>query len=222
MAWSLATGIDLAAPDALERARGVRLAGKPVLPHFAVPTTLSAAELSGSSGFSAEGTNEKVGVAARELVPKAVFYDVALAVHTPLDLWFSTGIRAVDHAVETLLAPGEHPLPDAAALESLRLLSELYDQLETASDGEIRPSPSVDLERIVPRSSGPLRGDVVAHQLDLMSEEDDLLAAVEVHCVKLAAEVLALPQQRAGRSALNHSAAEYDRARGSAARPSNA
>ena len=123
VAWSLATGIDLAAPDALERARGVRLAGKPVLPHFAVPTTLSAAELSGSSGFSAEGTNEKVGVAARELVPKAVFYDVALAVHTPLDLWLSTGIRAVDHAVETLLAPGEHPLPDVAALESLRVLA---------------------------------------------------------------------------------------------------
>src|SRR5712671_2449234 len=123
VAWSLASGIDLAEPDALQRARGVRLAGKAVLPHFAVPTTLSVAELSGSAGFSAEGTNEKVGVAASELVPKAVFYDAALAVHTPLELWLSTGIRAVDHAVETLLAPGEHPLPDAAALEGLRLLA---------------------------------------------------------------------------------------------------
>ena len=123
VAWSLASGIDLAEPDALQRARGVRLAGKPVLPHFAVPTTLSVAELSGSAGFSAEATNEKVGVAASELVPKAVFYDAALAVHTPLELWLSTGIRAVDHAVETLLAPGEHPLPDAAALEGLRLLA---------------------------------------------------------------------------------------------------
>ena len=123
VAWSLATGIDLAEPDALTKARGVRLAGKPVLPHFAVPTTLSVAELSGSAGFSAEQTNEKVGVAASELVPRAVFYDAALAVHTPLALWLSTGIRAVDHAVETLLAPGEHPLPDAAALEALRLLA---------------------------------------------------------------------------------------------------
>ena len=123
VAWSLASGIDLAEPDALQRARGVRLAGKPVLPHFAVPTTLSVAELSGSAGFSAEGTNEKVGVAATELVPQAVFYDAALAVHTPLELWLSTGIRAVDHAVETLLAPGEHPLPDAAALDGLRLLA---------------------------------------------------------------------------------------------------
>jgi maleylacetate reductase len=123
VAWSVATGIDLAEPGALAKARGVRLSGKPVLPHFAVPTTLSVAELSGSAGFSAEGTKEKVGVAGPELVPRAVFYDAGLAVHTPLELWLSTGIRAVDHAVETLLAPGEHPLPDAAALEGLRLLA---------------------------------------------------------------------------------------------------
>lgn len=123
VAWSLAAAIDLSEPDALSKARGVRLSGKAVLPHFAVPTTLSVAELSGSAGFSAEGTKEKVGVAAPELVPNAVFYDAALAVHTPLELWLSTGIRAVDHAVETLIAPGEHPLPDAAALEGLRYLS---------------------------------------------------------------------------------------------------
>ena len=122
VAWSLASGIDLAAPGALAQARAVRLAGKRVLPHFAVPTTLSVAELSGQAGFSADGTHEKVGVSAPELVPAAVYYDAALAVHTPLDLWLSTGIRAVDHAVETLLAAGEHPLPDASALEALRRL----------------------------------------------------------------------------------------------------
>ena len=123
IAWSLASGVDLGEQGALAKARSVRLTGKPVLPHFAVPTTLSVAELSGSAGFSAEGSNEKVGVAAPELVLRAVFYDAALAVHTPLPLWLSTGIRAVDHAVETLLAAGEHPLPDAAALEGLRLLA---------------------------------------------------------------------------------------------------
>ncbi len=122
IAWSLASGIELAEPGALAKSRGVRLAGLPVLPHFAVPTTLSVAELSGSAGFSAEGTGEKVGVAASELVPAAVFYDAALALHTPLELWLSTGIRAVDHAVETLLAAGEHPLPDAAALDALTRL----------------------------------------------------------------------------------------------------
>jgi alcohol dehydrogenase class IV len=120
VAFSLASGLDLTAADAPARARAVR-PGR-VLPHLALPTTLSVAELSGSAGFSAAGTREKVGVAAPELVPAAVLYDPALAVHTPPALWLSTGIRAVDHAVETLLADGEHPLPDAAAVDGLRRL----------------------------------------------------------------------------------------------------
>lgn len=120
-AFSLATGLDLTRPDAPERARGLRV--ERALPHVALPTTLSVAELSGGAGFSAQRTQEKVGVAAHALRPAAVLYDAALALETPLPLWLSTGIRAVDHAVETLLAPGEHPLPDAAALEGLRRLA---------------------------------------------------------------------------------------------------
>jgi maleylacetate reductase len=120
VAFCLATGLDVTLPDAPARSRGAKLEG--VLPQLAVPTTLSVAELAGSAGFSAEGTKEKVGVAAPQLRPAAVFYDATLAVKTPLELWLSTGIRAVDHAVETLLAPGEHPLADVAALDGLRRL----------------------------------------------------------------------------------------------------
>jgi alcohol dehydrogenase len=120
VAFSLATGLDLVQPDAPARARGAKL-GR-TLPHFAVPTTLSVAELAGNAGFSAEKTKEKVGVGAPQLRPAAVFYDAELALRTPLDLWLTTGIRAVDHAVETLLASGQHPLPDVAALDGLRRL----------------------------------------------------------------------------------------------------
>jgi maleylacetate reductase len=120
VAFSLATGLDLRDADAPERARAARL--DRVLPHVAIPTTLSAAELSSGAGFSAEGTREKVGVGAPALLPAAVLYDAELALRTPTALWLSTGIRAVDHAVETLLAEGEHPLPDAAAVEGLRRL----------------------------------------------------------------------------------------------------
>ena len=105
---------------------------------------LSVAELSGSAGFSAESSREKVGVAGRELRPAAVFYDGTLAVDTPMDLWLSTGIRAVDHAVETIFADGEHPLPDATAAESLRrmpkaLLAAKSDprNAEARSEGQI-------------------------------------------------------------------------------------
>jgi maleylacetate reductase len=119
-AFALATGLDLRDADAPARSRS--LSAKGALPHLAIPTTLSVAELASSAGFTAEGTLEKVGVAAPELMPAAVLYDAELAVRTPLELWLSTGIRAVDHAVETVLAPGEHPLADAAALEALRKL----------------------------------------------------------------------------------------------------
>jgi hypothetical protein len=50
-----------------------------VLPHFAVPTTLSVAELSEQAGFSAAGTQEKVGVAAPELRCAEVFYEALAA-----------------------------------------------------------------------------------------------------------------------------------------------
>jgi alcohol dehydrogenase class IV len=120
VAFSLATGVDLAAPGGPERARALRPGS--VLPHLAIPTTLSVAELSSGAGFTAEGTREKVGVNAPELLPAAVLYDATLALRTPVPLWLSTGIRAVDHGVETLLAEGDHPLPDAAAVEGLRRL----------------------------------------------------------------------------------------------------
>jgi alcohol dehydrogenase class IV len=141
-AFSLATGLDLREPDAPSRSRSLRVDG--ALPHVAIPTTLSVAELSSSAGFSAVGTREKVGVAAPELMPAAVLYDAELAVRTPLELWLSTGIRAVDHAVETVLAGGEHPLADAAALEALRRIPRALlaakdrpEALEPRTDGQV-------------------------------------------------------------------------------------
>ncbi|MBA2447546.1 MAG: iron-containing alcohol dehydrogenase, partial [Chloroflexi bacterium] len=122
IAFALATDLDLADPSAPARAAEISTIGRPVLPHLAVPTTLSAAEMSGSAGFSAVETREKVGLRAPELLPAAVFYDAELSLQTPAELWLSTGIRAVDHAVEGILSRGEHPFQDTMALEALRRL----------------------------------------------------------------------------------------------------
>jgi alcohol dehydrogenase class IV len=78
--------------------------------------------LSGLAGFTTEAEHEKVGLRGEALIPTAVFFDAELSLHTPLELWLSTGIRAMDHAVETLLAPGSHPFSDALALDALRRL----------------------------------------------------------------------------------------------------
>jgi maleylacetate reductase len=117
VAFALATGADLRD----EGARGTRPTSG-LLPHIAIPTTLSAAELSGLAGFTTETEREKVGLRGDALIPACVIFDAAVSLRTPLDLWLSTGIRAVDHAVETVLAPGSHPLQDTLALEALRRL----------------------------------------------------------------------------------------------------
>jgi alcohol dehydrogenase len=120
VAFALGTGLDLSDPKAAEKARVFQ--PRELLPHLAIPTTLSAAELSGLAGFTTEVEHEKVGLRGEALIPTTVFFDAELSLHTPLELWLSTGIRAVDHAVETLLAPGSHPFSDTLALDALRRL----------------------------------------------------------------------------------------------------
>jgi maleylacetate reductase len=54
---------------------------------------------------------------------QVVILDPAVTVHTPPGLWLSTGIRAVDHAVETICSRKPQPFTDATCAHALRLLS---------------------------------------------------------------------------------------------------
>jgi alcohol dehydrogenase class IV len=86
-----------------------------------VPTTLSVAELASGAGFTS-ATGDKIGRRDPRMLPDVVVYDGELALETPLELWLSTGIRALDHAVEGFLAGGEHPFSDVLALDAVRRL----------------------------------------------------------------------------------------------------
>ncbi|HET7467510.1 MAG TPA: iron-containing alcohol dehydrogenase [Candidatus Dormibacteraeota bacterium] len=98
------------------------------LRHIAIPTTLSAAELASGAGYTdADGT--KAGMRDPRLLPNVVIYDPEVTLDTPMELWLSTGIRALDHAVEGCLAEGEHPFNDVMALEAIR---RLFDSLPRA------------------------------------------------------------------------------------------
>jgi alcohol dehydrogenase len=120
VALALATGLDLNDPSA--SARAASLEPRDLLPHVSVPTTLSVAELSGMAGFTSEDAHQKVGLRAEGMTPAVVFYDASLTLPTPIDLWLSTGIRAVDHAVETLLSDRTQPFSSTLCLEALRRL----------------------------------------------------------------------------------------------------
>ncbi len=91
------------------------------LPHIAIPTTLSVAELAGGAGFTNEA-GDKAGMRDVRLLLDSVIYDAELTLATPMTLWLSTGIRAMDHGVEGFLAEGEHPFSDTLALEGIRRL----------------------------------------------------------------------------------------------------
>src|SRR6185312_9456206 len=56
------------------------------------------------------------------MIPRAVILDPAVTVHTPEWLFLSTGIRAVDHAVEGVCSAHAQPLSDGTCLQALRLL----------------------------------------------------------------------------------------------------
>ncbi|MBA2679747.1 MAG: iron-containing alcohol dehydrogenase [Ktedonobacteraceae bacterium] len=89
------------------------------LPHIAMPTTLSAAEFTPSAGVTDEEKRAKAGFMDERMTPRTVLLDATLTVPTPSRLWISTGIRALDHAVETLYARGFHPINDVLALEAI-------------------------------------------------------------------------------------------------------
>lgn len=78
--------------------------GGPLLKQIAIPTTLSAAEYTVGAGFTND-EGQKVAVSDPQLAPAAIILDAKLTLSTPERLWLSTGMRAVDHAVENLYRP---------------------------------------------------------------------------------------------------------------------
>jgi maleylacetate reductase len=90
----------------------------------AVPTTLSGAEWAHRTGVTDEGAGRKRGFVDPKTVPPVVVLDPEATVFTPERLWLSTGIRALDHAVEGFLYGGDHPVTDVTGLEGVRRLME--------------------------------------------------------------------------------------------------
>ena len=90
----------------------------------AIPTTLSGAEWAHLVGVTDEAAGRKAGFVDEAAVPEVVILDAEATLPTPEKLWLSTGIRALDHAVEGFLGPAEHPVEDVTGLEGARRLVE--------------------------------------------------------------------------------------------------
>ncbi|KAK4499240.1 hypothetical protein PRZ48_009753 [Zasmidium cellare] len=80
------------------------------LHHITIPTTLSAAECTLGAGYTNE-EGMKTGVAHPELAPHVILYDPKFALDTPEWLFMSTGLRAMDHAMELMYHPTSTEMP---------------------------------------------------------------------------------------------------------------
>ncbi|WP_417319597.1 iron-containing alcohol dehydrogenase [Erythrobacter aureus] len=96
----------------------------PDIPVICVPTTLSGGEFNALSGCTDEGTQHKQAYEHRDMAPVMVVLDPAITVHTPAWLWLSTGVRSVDHAIETLSSDKSNDFADGLAESALKLLVE--------------------------------------------------------------------------------------------------
>ena len=94
----------------------------PGLRSIAVPTTLSAGEFTSSAGCTDTVRQVKESYSHALMMPRSVILDPATTVHTPEWLFLSTGIRAVDHAVEDICSVNPQPLSDGTSIHALRLL----------------------------------------------------------------------------------------------------
>jgi maleylacetate reductase len=108
---------------------------------IAVPTTLSAAEFNAFAGVTDLRYGIKESFGHRLIVPRVIVLDPSATLATPMDLMLSTGLKAVDHAVERLCSQQAHSFAIGTATEALKLLAkalpmhkERPDDLETRLD----------------------------------------------------------------------------------------
>jgi len=96
---------------------------------IAIPTTLSAAEFFPSAGVTDVQKHVKQMYFHPLVVPRTVILDPAATLETPMELLLSTGMRAVDHAVEGWCSVKTAPMADACNREAMGLLFQSLKQI---------------------------------------------------------------------------------------------
>ena len=95
------------------------------IPIIAVATTFGGAEIgSGGGGFTSKSLGRKLSLAGEGTTPKVVIIDGAALATTPMDILLSTGIGQFRIAVESIYSKDHHPIGDALALHTIKMLVE--------------------------------------------------------------------------------------------------
>lgn len=114
---------DVRTVEDMDRIRGGVDLKPPTVRQISIPTTLSAGEFSGLAGVTNEATKVKEMYRHPLTIPQAVILDPEVTRHTPMWLFLSTGIRAVDHCVEGVCSKESTEFTNASGLHGLSLLA---------------------------------------------------------------------------------------------------
>lgn len=95
----------------------------PPFRQIAIPTALSGAEWSHTTGSTDTERHIKDIYIQADLAAPAVILDAAITLHTPMWVWLSSGMRAVDHAIGSLCSRRANPFTDATTSRALGMLN---------------------------------------------------------------------------------------------------
>ncbi|KAI0406661.1 putative Fe-containing alcohol dehydrogenase [Xylaria palmicola] len=110
----------LSADGASERRTTIHPSAIPIV---CIPTTLSGGEYSSFAGATNDADGRKYTFSGPQIAcPALVILDPELATTTPDSIWLSTGVRALDHCIETLCSLQSNEGADEAARQGLRML----------------------------------------------------------------------------------------------------
>jgi maleylacetate reductase len=114
-------GMAKAIASALDQQR----AGQPPVTVIAIPTTYAGSEMTSAYGIThtRETPTRKVTVSSPNGAPQLVVYDPLLTLDLPPEMTASTGMNALSHCIEALYSIRRNPLSSAAAVSSIRCIS---------------------------------------------------------------------------------------------------
>jgi maleylacetate reductase len=108
----------------------------PRIRHIAIPTTIATSEWTPVSTPVDDQTHLKARFVVPEGAPRGIVYDPALLARTPLSLLLSTGVRGLDHAINTACSLHPHPFASLLAEKAIQLYVENLPRLRDSSDTE--------------------------------------------------------------------------------------
>ena len=95
---------------------------RPPVPQIALPTTLVGAEYTAGMSITNEATHAKQVFVHPALQCQIILLDPELTRYTPPILWFSTGIKSLEHAIARLSALERHPIVDGTAALAVHIV----------------------------------------------------------------------------------------------------